>query len=93
VEKVRQELNVNAWATTGAILWGAYLFLAPLFAMGNVNFFWFSNQGFELLASLYPGLTASISGAILGLFYGAVCGAVCGWLFSGVHNWALKRSK
>lgn len=90
---MKQKLNVKAWAITGAILWGAYLFLASLLAIGNVKFFGFSNQAFELLSSIYPGLTASIGGAFLGLVYGAICGAICAGLFSGVHNKVLKWSK
>lgn len=90
---MEQKLNVKAWAVTGAILWGAYLFLAPLLAMGNIRFFWFSNEAFGLLVSIYPGLSASIGGAFLGLVYGIICGAICIGLFSGVHNWVLKKIK
>ena len=89
--KHTSELNVKAWASSGAILWGIYLFLAALFAMGNVSFFWFSNQAFAFLGSFYPGLNASIGGAFLGLVYGAICGALCAGLFSWTHNAMAKR--
>lgn len=85
------ELNVKAWASTGAILWGTYIFIASLFAMGNVTFFWFSSQTFELLGLFYPGLSASIGGAFLGLLYGAACGAICAGLFSGLHNFMAEK--
>lgn len=88
-----QELNVKAWATTGAILWGIYMFFAPLLAMGNIRFLWFSNEAFALLSSIYPGVSASVGGAFLGLVYGAICGAVCLGLISWVHNRALTWFK
>lgn len=89
--KKGQELNIYAWAYTGATLFGAYLFLAALFASANIQTLWFSNQAFTLLASIYPGLTATAIGAIIGLVWGLICGAICGGLFSGVHNLMLKK--
>ncbi len=85
-----QELNIKAWAAAGAFLWGGYLFLAPLLAMRDVGFFWFSSEAFGLLSSIYPGLRASVGGAFIGLAYGTVCGALCSGLFAGVHNTAMK---
>ncbi len=82
----QQNLNVKAWAVSGAVLWGVYMFLASLLAMGNIELFWFSNKAFELLSSLYPGVQASVGGAFLGLVYGFICGAFCFGLFSWLHN-------
>lgn len=85
-----QNLNVKAWAASAGILWGVYLFLAPLLAIKGVNFMWFSNEMFQMLTTLYPGLTASGIGAVIGLVYGVICGAICGALFSWTHNKALS---
>lgn len=87
------ELNIKGWSITGAILWGVYLFLATLFATGNINTFGFSVQSFKMITTIYPGLTLGIGGAIIGLVYGILCGAICGGLFAFIHNWAVKLTK
>ena len=83
-------LDVKSWAITGAVLWGFYLFLAPIFAMQGWIGYWFSKPAFLLLQSIYPGLTPCIKGAFIGLAYGLVCGAICAGLFAGLHNFVQK---
>ncbi len=88
-----QNLHVKTWAATGAILWGLYLFVATLFAMKNIEIIGFSNQMFEMTATLYPGLAATTTGMFLGLAYGALCGGICFGLISKVHNKILTAFK
>lgn len=80
------KLSIKALAITGAILWGIYMFLAALLAKANIEIIWFSNKIFDLLVSIYPGLSATIGGAFIGLIWGAVCGAICGGILSWVYN-------
>jgi len=84
------EFSIKAWAITGGILWGVYLFLATLLATWKINTFGFSLVTFKMITSVSPGLCACISGAFLGLLYGIICGAICGGLFAFIHNWAAR---
>ncbi len=84
------KFSIKAWAITGGILWGAYLFLATLLATWKINTFGFSVVSFKMIASIYPGLGTCVPGAFLGLLYGVICGAVCGGLFAFIHNWAVR---
>jgi len=84
-------LNIKAWATTGAILWGVYLSLAALFAKLGFEALWFSREIFGLSMTIYPGLAATGLGIVIGLLWGLFCGAVCGGLFSWLHNWCSKN--
>ena len=81
-----QKLDVQAWAITGAIVWGGYLFLISLFVMIGWDYYWFSSKVFWLLQSMYPGMGATFMGAIWGLLHGVIGGAICAGLFSWVHN-------
>ena len=83
------KFNVKAWALAGAIFWGVYVFLVPLFAMGNITFLWFSDGMFTWLGHMYPGLTPTVFGAFIGLLYGVFCGAFCGAVFAWLHNKAI----
>lgn len=83
-----QKLDIKSWMISAGTLWGTYLFLAALLNMTGLNYYWFSASTFELLQSIYPGLSATIPGAFLGLIHGAICGVICAGLFSWVHNLA-----
>lgn len=85
------KLNVKALIIIGAVFWGAYLFLAALFAMGNIQTLWFSSESFSIIASIYPGLEATAVGAFIGLVWGVICGAICGWLVARGYNLASDR--
>lgn len=87
------KLNVKALAITGGFLWGAYLFLAALFAMGGIEFWWFNSALWEFLVVTFSGLSATLVGAVIGAVWGFVCGAVCGGLIAWVYNWADSRWK
>jgi len=88
-----QKLELKSWAITGAVLWGVYLFVAPILMMVRLDFYWFSSKAFDLLQSIYPGLQATVGGAFIGLIHGIICGAICAGLFAWVHNLTLKYSK
>ena len=85
------EFCVKTFAITGAILGGAYFFVAALFAMQSIAFFGFSDQVFELVSTGYPGFAANIIGAVIGFFHGVVCGGVFAGLFALVHNFVAKK--
>lgn len=87
-----KKLSVGAWATTASIFWGLYLFFAALLVSANIEILWFSNKIFDLVSSMYPGVTASVVGSMIGLIWGLICGAICGGLFAWVHNLVLNKS-
>lgn len=80
-------------AAAFAIFWGVYLGLAAWLASLGVRFMWFSPEVFGLLATMYPGLTASGTGIFVGLVYGAICGAICGGILAWLYNWASMKWK
>ncbi len=82
----KQELSVKGLALSFGVFWGAYMLLAALFAMANVNTVWFNNEIFRTLTLLYPGITATGLGALLALVYGLVCGAICGGILAWLYN-------
>lgn len=79
-------ISVKGSASSGAILWGGYLFFLALLAGWGVRFVWVSQELVELLSVVYPGYVVGFGGAFLGLFYGLTCGAVCGGLIAWFHN-------
>ena len=83
--------NVKALATATAIFVGGYTGLAALFASMNVTFFLFSPEVFNMLVSIYPGLSPTIGGVFVGVLWGAVCGAFCGGIFGWLYNWACMK--
>lgn len=85
--------NWKALALTGAVLGGVYLFLAAVFMMQGVEFWWFNGPVWEFLVVAYPGLAATVGGAVVGLVLGAVCGGICGTLVAVLYNWANKKWK
>jgi len=89
----KDKWNWKALAVAFAIFWGVYLGLAAWFASAGINIWWFSSESFSLLASIYPGLTATTGGIFIGLFYGAICGAFCGGILAGLYNWAGTKLK
>jgi hypothetical protein len=85
------KLNWKAFASTTALMWGGYLFFAAILAALNITTLWFSPQTFNLVASIYPGISASFAGAVIGLLWGAACGAFCGGIFAGLYNWFSEK--
>ncbi len=85
--------NWKALAVTGSILMGAWVFLAALFQMGGISFWWFNPVVWEMLVATFPGVSATFAGAIVGLVWGAACGAVCGGLTATLYNWTNKQWK
>lgn len=85
------KLSVSALAVIGSVFWGGYLFIAALLASANVETIWFSNDMFSLTASIYPGVSATVSGAFIGLIWGLVCGAFCGGLFGAFYNLVIDK--
>ncbi|MBI5065180.1 hypothetical protein HZA97_02985 [Candidatus Woesearchaeota archaeon] len=82
----KQELSVKGLALSFGIFLGVYMLLAALMAMWNVNTIWFNTKLFEILALVYPGISATWGGAILSLVYGVVDGAICGALLAWLYN-------
>lgn len=85
------KLSASALALMGSVGWGLYLFVAALLASAGIEILWFSNEVFALIASIYPGLTATLSGAFIGLVWGLICGALCGGIFGGVYNLIMDK--
>ena len=81
-----QKLSVKGLALSLGILWGAYMFLAAIFAQIGLNIFWLGPEAFEILMAVYPGISATVIGSALALIYGFACGAICGGLFAWIYN-------
>ncbi len=92
-EKKCGYLSPKALAIAVGVLWGAYVFLLGLVstAFPNVKFFWVSKEFLGILATLYPGYSATITGSFIGLFWGLICGAVGGAIIAWLHNFALEK--
>lgn len=82
--------SVRSLAIAAGIFWGLYLFLAAIFVMYGVSFWWFQSSTFELLIPAYFGLSATWIGAFYGLVEGFICGAICGALMAFLYNMANK---
>jgi len=85
--------NVKGLAVASGIFYGVYLAAAAGFASANITTVWFSPQMFSMLASIYPGLTATTTGIFVGLLWGLFCGALCGGIFAWLYNWASAKCK
>lgn len=88
------KLNAKALALAFGALWGGYLFLLGLFltVFPNIKSFWMVSPEFlDMLATIYPGYSATLVGSFIGLFWGALCGIVCGTLMAWLHNFALEK--
>lgn len=80
------KLDIIGMAVTVGLVWG----ILAMFLTGVANLIWPGyGQGFlEVMASVYPGYTASASfgqvilGTLYGLVDGAVAGAVLAWLYN-----------
>jgi len=86
-------LSPKALAISLGLLWSAYVFLLGLFltAFPNARFFWVSKEFLGILATLYPGYAATITGSFIGLFWGFICGVVGGAIIAWIHNYALEK--
>ena len=86
-------LSPKALAISLGGIWGIYVFLLGLVLtfFPNAKFFWISSEFLELLATLYPGYTSTITGSFIGLFWGVICGAVGGVVIAWLHNYTLEK--
>lgn len=85
------KLSICALATASGVFYGLYLFGAALFASANVKIVGFSDQVFALISSIYPGVSATVSGAFIGLIWGLICGAICGGILGALYNIAMDK--
>lgn len=85
------KLSISALAIIGGIFWGGYLFVAALANSAGIDVFWFSDDVFTLVASVYPGITATVTGAFIGLVWGLACGAFCGGVFGAFYNLLIEK--
>jgi hypothetical protein len=86
-------LSSKALAISLGALWGVYVFLLGLVLtfFPNIKFFWISSEFLEILATLYPGYSATFIGSFIGLFWGTICGAVGGVIIAWLHNISLEK--
>ncbi len=91
--KVCGYLNPKALAISVGVLWGVYVFFLGLIltVFPNAKFFWVSKEFLEILATLYPGYSATLLGSFIGLFWAFICGAVGGAIIAWLHNFALEN--
>jgi len=86
-------LSPKALAIAIGVLWGAYVFLLGIIltVFPDITFFWISKEFLGILATLYPGYAATVTGSFIGLFWALICGAFGGAIIAWLHNWALER--
>ena len=78
------KLSVKSLAITGAIVWGAALFLT-----GIAHLIWpgYGTALLELADSLYPGYhVGGFGSVIIGTLYAILDGAVVGAVFAWLYN-------
>ena len=86
-------LSPKALAIAVGVLWGVYVFFLGLILtfFPNAKFFWVSKELLGMLATVYPGYAATLSGSIIGLIWGTICGAIGGAVTAWLHNFALEK--
>ena len=80
------KLDIKAMSITLAFIWG----ILAMFLTGVANLIWppYGQAFLEVMASLYPGHTASASfgQVMVGTLYGLLDGAIAGAIFAWVYN-------
>ena len=79
------KLDVKRLAVVLALAWGGVMFL-----IGMANLIWpgYGQAFLEVIASLYPGYTATagFGQVIIGTLYGILDGALAGVVFAWLYN-------
>ena len=93
-EKECGYLSPKALALALGSLWGGYVFLLGIIltVFPEAKFFWVSKEFLGMLATLYPGYSATVLGSFMGLFWGLICGGIGGALTAWLHNFTLEKS-
>ncbi len=80
------KLDIKAISITVGLIWG----VLAMFLVGVANLMWpaYGRAFLEVMASIYPGYTATASfgQVILGTLYGLVDGAIAGAVFAWLYN-------
>lgn len=80
------KLDIKAMSITVGLIWG----VLAMFLVGVANLIWpaYGRAFLEVMASIYPGYTATASfgQVILGTLYGLVDGAIAGAVFAWLYN-------
>ncbi len=80
------KLDTKAMSITVGLIWG----VLAMFLVGVANLIWpaYGRAFLEVMASIYPGYTATASfgQVILGTLYGLVDGAIAGAVFAWLYN-------
>lgn len=76
------KLNVKAFATTAAILWGGAVFCAAWWLILVEG----SGAAPLPLSRIYLGFTITPLGSLVGLVWGLVDGAIAGAIFAWLYN-------
>ena len=77
----KQKLDVKAFGLSAGIIWGAAVFLTGLAAMQG-----YAVEFMNLIASVYPGYTATFGGSVIGGIIGFVDMGVGGVIFAWLYN-------
>jgi hypothetical protein len=86
MEVALMKLDIKAMSITVGLIWG----VLAMFLVGVTNLIWsaYGRAFLEVMASIYPGYTATpsfgqvILGTLYGLVDGAIAGAVLAWLYN-----------
>ncbi|OGP15117.1 MAG: hypothetical protein A3I75_06915 [Deltaproteobacteria bacterium RIFCSPLOWO2_02_FULL_50_16] len=91
------KFNLKAFALAGGVLWGVSLFLMTLINLFTRHVEYFQLSGgwggsfLAMMASFYPGYSATPLGLITGTVYGFVDGCLTGLLFAWAYNFLSSR--
>jgi hypothetical protein len=75
-------LDAKRLGFAGGIMWGAALCLLTAFAIPTG----YASEFLELVATVYPGYSISITGIFLGLVYGFLDGFIGLWVLAWLYN-------
>ena len=84
------QLNVKAFALTGAIIWGSSLFIGTwwVLSFGSPEHI---SQLESWIGLGYMGYSVTPLGSIVGFFWGTIDGGIGGFFFAWIYNTLLKR--
>ena len=75
------KLDIKAVGLSAGIIWGAAVFLIGLAAMQG-----YGVEFMQLIASVYPGYTPTVTGSIIGGIIGFIDMGIGGVIFAWLYN-------
>lgn len=65
------------------ILWSLSMFLTTLISVWTG----YARTMLDIMASIYPGYSITLSGSVIGLIFGFIDGFITGYILIWIYNW------